>query len=109
MRGTERRCLAPLPMRVLQWEHTWTLARVEEIWRAPMRVSRFSDCQAVLQEWVSGSPSEIATSERSADWGPRVFPAPHGGEVDRHVLLATELVEDPHGRVEVVTGVRQGS
>ena len=56
--------------RVLPCEHTWTLVRVEETWSGPMRVSRCSDCQAVLQEWVSGSASEasgIVTSERSAD------------------------------------------
>lgn len=55
---------------VLPCEHTWTLVRVEETWSGPMHMSRCSDCQAVLQEWVSGSASEaseIVTSERSAD------------------------------------------
>ena len=52
---------------VLPCEHTWTLVRVEETWSGPMRVSRCSDCQAVLQEWVAVSTSEIVTSEMSAD------------------------------------------
>ena len=55
---------------VLPCDHTGTLVRVEETWSGPMHVSRCSDCQAVLQEWVSGSASEaseIVTSERSAD------------------------------------------
>ena len=48
-------------------DHAWTLVRVEDTWSGPMHVSRCSDCQAVLQEWVSGSAAEIVTSERSAD------------------------------------------
>jgi len=52
---------------VQRCEHTWTLVRVESTWSGPMRVSRCSDCQAVLQEWAAGSASEIVTSETSAD------------------------------------------
>ena len=53
--------------RDLPCEHTWTLVRVEDTWSGPMRVSRCSDCQAVLEEWVTGPTSEIMSSESSPD------------------------------------------